>query len=206
MTSIGDLSRPALFTPDALGVPPRRWEWTRLGHILRYTDTEPKRAAILSAIGNAAWRDPGEHADILDSAPARHVIAGLLNHRQLTSAAVVPLPSAGGPGRRLIGLHTATGDRYWLMLIHDGSCVIAVLHDSPGSPANLSVHRAAAQCPAVTDRVRDAAGRLFDAECALHVARQSHLDAWIAAASDRLHDAVLEHHHALAANTAGDPR
>jgi hypothetical protein len=51
-----------------------------------------------------------------------------------------------------------------------------------------------------------AAGRLFDAECALHVARQSHVDAWIAAASDRLHDAVLEHDHALAASGAGDRR
>jgi hypothetical protein len=38
--------------------------------------------------------------------------------------------------------------------------------------------------------VKVAAGRLYDAETALHAARQTHVDAWIAAAGDRLHDAV----------------
>ena len=48
-------------------------------------------------------------------------------------------------------------------------------------------------------RVAAAAQHLYDAECALHAAHQSHVDAWIAAASDRLHEAVAEH---LAAEAA----
>ena len=32
---------------------------------------------------------------------------------------------------------------------------------------------------------------LYDAECALHAARQSHVPQWIAAAAERLHTAVL---------------
>jgi hypothetical protein len=40
------------------------------------------------------------------------------------------------------------------------------------------------------DHVQTAACRLYDAETALHAARQTHVDAWIAAAGDRLHDAV----------------
>lgn len=39
-------------------------------------------------------------------------------------------------------------------------------------------------------RVDTAAARLYDAECALHAAHQSHVDAWINAASQKLHDAV----------------
>jgi len=35
-----------------------------------------------------------------------------------------------------------------------------------------------------------AARRLYDAEVALHIARQSGVDKWIGAAGDRLHDAV----------------
>lgn len=42
-------------------------------------------------------------------------------------------------------------------------------------------------------RVQAAAQHLYDAECALHIAHQSHVDAWIAAAADRLHEAVIEH-------------
>jgi hypothetical protein len=48
-------------------------------------------------------------------------------------------------------------------------------------------------------RVAAAAQHLYEAECALHTAHQSHVDAWIAAASDRLHEAVVEH---LAAEAA----
>jgi hypothetical protein len=40
---------------------------------------------------------------------------------------------------------------------------------------------------------------VYKAECALHDAHQSHVDAWIAAASNRLHDALVEH---LAAEAA----
>jgi hypothetical protein len=35
-----------------------------------------------------------------------------------------------------------------------------------------------------------AARQLAEAECALHAARQSHVDPWIAAASDKLHEAI----------------
>lgn len=40
-------------------------------------------------------------------------------------------------------------------------------------------------------RAADAAQHLYE-ECALHTAHQSHVDAWIAAAGDRLHEAVVE--------------
>jgi hypothetical protein len=39
----------------------------------------------------------------------------------------------------------------------------------------------------------DVARRLYDAEIALHYARQTAVDAWIAAAYDRLHEAVEEY-------------
>jgi hypothetical protein len=48
------------------------------------------------------------------------------------------------------------------------------------------------------DRARDTACHLYDAECALHVAHQTHDDAWITAASDRLHQAVTDHLAAVA--------
>jgi WhiB family redox-sensing transcriptional regulator len=43
------------------------------------------------------------------------------------------------------------------------------------------------------DRVHAAAERLYDAECALHVAHQTGVDTWINAANQRLHDAVAEY-------------
>ena len=52
------------------------------------------------------------------------------------------------------------------------------------------------------DSYRDAltatATRLYDAEVALHIARQTGVDAWVAAAYDRLHLAVCQHQAALA--------
>jgi len=42
-------------------------------------------------------------------------------------------------------------------------------------------------------REQAAARHLYEAEVALHIAHQSHVDAWIAAAGDKLHRAVLEH-------------
>ena len=50
-------------------------------------------------------------------------------------------------------------------------------------------------------RADAAARRLYEAEVALHIAHQSHVDAWVAAASDRLDEAVVEH---LAAITEQD--
>jgi hypothetical protein len=59
--------------------------------------------------------------------------------------------------------------------------------------------------PAATgDRVDAAARRLYDAEWALHVARQTHVDAWIAVAYHTLHDAVAEHRAAIAQQPAPD--
>ncbi|SOD75041.1 hypothetical protein SAMN05892883_4242 [Jatrophihabitans sp. GAS493] len=46
--------------------------------------------------------------------------------------------------------------------------------------------------------VRIAAQRLYDAECALHIAHQTHVDPWIAAANDKLHEADIEYQHAVA--------
>ena len=34
--------------------------------------------------------------------------------------------------------------------------------------------------------------RLYDAECVLHAARQSGIDSWLFAASDGLHDVLVE--------------
>jgi hypothetical protein len=42
-------------------------------------------------------------------------------------------------------------------------------------------------------RLSDAEHHMYEAELALHAAHQSHVDSWIAAASDRLHEAILEH-------------
>ena len=53
--------------------------------------------------------------------------------------------------------------------------------------------------PSPGDRVAVAATRLYDAEIALHIARQTRVDAWVAAAYDGLHAAVCEHRAALAA-------
>jgi hypothetical protein len=43
----------------------------------------------------------------------------------------------------------------------------------------------------IEDDVAAAARRLYDCECALHTARQTHVDAWITAAADKLHVAIL---------------
>jgi hypothetical protein len=48
------------------------------------------------------------------------------------------------------------------------------------------------------DRVKKASLRLFEAEVALHEARQTRVDRWITAASDRLHAAVIDYRFALA--------
>ena len=47
------------------------------------------------------------------------------------------------------------------------------------------------------DRVKTAATRMYDAEVALHAARQSHVDSWVEAAYDRLHEAVEDYRFAL---------
>jgi phytoene/squalene synthetase len=57
----------------------------------------------------------------------------------------------------------------------------------------------------IESRVADAARRLYDAEIALHHAHQSHVDAWINAASAKLHGAVEAHMAALAETTGRNP-
>lgn len=47
--------------------------------------------------------------------------------------------------------------------------------------------------------VNDAAKRLYDAEAALHIARQTGVGSWISAAYDRLHEAVVGHTAAVGA-------
>ena len=52
-----------------------------------------------------------------------------------------------------------------------------------------------------SDRAREidwAARRLYDAEIALHIAHQTRVDAWISAAADRLHEAIVAHAAACA--------
>jgi hypothetical protein len=53
-------------------------------------------------------------------------------------------------------------------------------------------------------RVVTARRHLYDAENALHAARQTHIDAWIDAAYERLHAAVEEHLRALAEEPVPD--
>jgi hypothetical protein len=55
------------------------------------------------------------------------------------------------------------------------------------------------------DEQRITAEHLYNAECALHAAHQSHVDAWIAAASDRLHEALSEYLAAEAASRTRRP-
>jgi hypothetical protein len=52
---------------------------------------------------------------------------------------------------------------------------------------------------------RITAEHLYNAECALHAAHQSHIDAWIAAASNRLHEALSEYLAAEAARRSRRP-
>jgi hypothetical protein len=49
--------------------------------------------------------------------------------------------------------------------------------------------------------VDEAARRLYDAEVALHVAHQTAVDEWIAAAADGLHRAVLAYQRAVGRST-----
>jgi hypothetical protein len=56
----------------------------------------------------------------------------------------------------------------------------------------------AARDRAARDR---AAHRMYDAEVALHIARQTGVDAWVRAAYDRLHEAIAQHSATVAATT-----
>jgi hypothetical protein len=51
--------------------------------------------------------------------------------------------------------------------------------------------------------IGEAARHLYDAETALHIARQSGVGAWISAAYDRLSEAIADHVRAVAAPPGG---
>jgi hypothetical protein len=55
----------------------------------------------------------------------------------------------------------------------------------------------------VTVTLDDAKRRLYDAETALHAAHTSHVDEWISAAADRLHEALEVYLAAVTATEAG---
>ncbi len=58
----------------------------------------------------------------------------------------------------------------------------------------MTVRTAAAPAPdRLQAAVNDAARHLYDAEAALHIARQAGVGSWISAAYDRLHEAVVGH-------------
>ena len=54
--------------------------------------------------------------------------------------------------------------------------------------------------------INEAARRLYDAEIALHIARQTGVGAWISAAYDRLHEAITDHTAALGSAGTTAPR
>jgi hypothetical protein len=55
------------------------------------------------------------------------------------------------------------------------------------------------------EQVHVAARELYEAELALHDAHQTRVDAWIAAAADHLHRAVVRYESALAAAAHSTP-
>jgi WhiB family redox-sensing transcriptional regulator len=64
----------------------------------------------------------------------------------------------------------------------------------PAAPEeNVMNHNAPAALHHGSAAVRAAATRLYDAECALHSAHQSHVDAWVDAANRKLHAAVTDY-------------
>ena len=56
-----------------------------------------------------------------------------------------------------------------------------------------------AQVTTAQERLAAEARRLYDAETALHIAHQTRIDQWIAAAGDRLHEAIVAYRAALEA-------
>ena len=117
----------------------RQTVWTRLGNALGYTNTEAKRGEIRAAAEQMVWRAPAELAAVLDTAPARQVIAALFYGRTwaLDRAAVVDLPTdEAGRARRLIGLAAVTGQRY--VLLHTDHEVIDLVHDHPPTATGVA--------------------------------------------------------------------
>lgn len=65
------------------------------------------------------------------------------------------------------------------------------------APAIVTTASATGQKEAALTDCDRAARAMYDAEVALHIAHQTQVDAWIAAASDRLHEAILAHTRAV---------
>jgi hypothetical protein len=78
----------------------------------------------------------------------------------------------------------------------DSYCISVVRHshDAPDRVTSTGRGKESSDPAALTRvRVAVAAQRLFDAEGALHIAHQTRVDSWIAAAYDRLHEAIMEY-------------
>jgi hypothetical protein len=186
--------------------PQRQASWTRLGAVVGYTDTEPKRARIRAAVETMLWVQSNQLADVLRAAPLRFLVAGHFHDGApaLRRVAVTD-PPRGALWRdgRLVGLESDAGDRF--VLLACGHEAIDLLHETApidedpaiGSTDGTSEERR---------RAEDAARHLYDAEVALHIAHQTHVDAWITAAADRLHDALVEHLRAVEAAQPGGTR
>jgi hypothetical protein len=119
-------------------LPDRQVMWTRLGHAMGYTNTEARRAEIRTAIDVMTWRDPGEVAGLLDTAPARQVIAVLLGGRRwaLHRVAATTLPSdLLWPVRRLLAIEAVTWERYVLL----DDCGYEWIHLCTDRPAHQTV-------------------------------------------------------------------
>jgi hypothetical protein len=120
-------------------LPARVVQWTRLGAGMGYTDTETKRAAIRAALDTMTWTDPGELDDVVDAAPVRFFVRGLLDGRMwaFAAAAVAPLPDGVCPDPfktgRLIGIRTVTGERW--VLLDLGYEALDLLHVHPSVEA-----------------------------------------------------------------------
>jgi hypothetical protein len=119
-------------------LPARQVRWTRLGAGMGYTNTEPKREQIRSAVAAMDWVDPDQLRDMLDTPIIHFYVAGLFYGRTwaLTAAAVTPAPAgiATDPFRdrsswRLIGLQAVSGERY--VLLDLGYEAIDLVHDRP---------------------------------------------------------------------------
>jgi hypothetical protein len=63
----------------------------------------------------------------------------------------------------------------------------------------------ATQSPPTTAIVEVMRRRLYDAECALHSARQTQVDLWISAAANRLHEAFEDLERAEASTRLARP-
>jgi hypothetical protein len=105
-------------TATARVLPTHQTRWTRLGNVMGLSDTEPRRAEIRAGLAAMTWVEPDQFADVLALSPVRFLVSGLFYRQVLLRAAVVDLPTDWlGRPRRLIGLESATGDRYVLLTI-----------------------------------------------------------------------------------------